>query len=140
MFFFCGNQSTSNIGRMMVLPFKQLVLVDLLQKTLGFQPVGLVQQLEYLDKCVLVNMEKDIWDIYIYCRLLQEKQNNHDNQVVSYITNLYYESILWDIYMYYRLSIRWLGNSIRSSFASVQGIWVAMAPNRSQPPESQGSI
>ena len=50
----------------MVLPFKQLVLVDLLQKTLGFQPVGLVQQLEYLDKCVLVNMEKDIWDIYIY--------------------------------------------------------------------------
>ena len=63
--FFCGNQSTSNIGRMMVLPFKQLVLVDLLQKTLGFQPVGLVQQLEYLDKCVLVNMEKDIWDIYI---------------------------------------------------------------------------
>jgi len=51
---------------MMVLPFKQLVLVDLLQKTLGFQPVGLVQQLEYLDKCALVNMEKDIWDIYIY--------------------------------------------------------------------------
>lgn len=50
----------------MVLPFKQLVLVDLLQKTLGFQPVGLVQQLEYLDKCALVNMEKDIWDIYIY--------------------------------------------------------------------------
>ena len=50
----------------MVLPFKQLVLVDLRQKTLGFQPVGLVQQLEYLDKCVLVNMEKDIWDIYIY--------------------------------------------------------------------------